>query len=188
MAALYIDPNHWQMIYPSPNPESNLVGTLLFNATTMPDFVTGSTFITATNSSDLSNNGKSSQSSQSTPTYALRSRESGPKGFMNTQFVEPVNPPGNTAVNMRNSTAIDGAMLWKIRYWVDGSLYFTNVANGTEWLLSVNDGGGTFMAPNGSSPEKKPTQGWQLRQGDPINDSAYSFVLVCIVGLYHTGC
>jgi hypothetical protein len=59
-------------------------------------------------------------------------------------------------------------------------LFFTNVANGTDWLLSVNDGAGTLMAPNGSSPENKPSQSWQIKTGDVINDSVYSNVLVCI--------
>jgi hypothetical protein len=176
MAALPIDPNHWQEIYPVSYDGIDLVGTGLFNSTIMPNFNTGSTFLQPPSDGSLKHQWQIFPLNSTI--YVLRTKDSGPKGFMNTQYAPTLDATGNIAVNMRNSTIDDEAMLWNIGSWPDKSLFFTNVANGTNWVLSANVNASTLMAPNNSAPEQKLGQSWQLRQGDAINDSAYSFVLV----------
>jgi hypothetical protein len=109
-------------------------------------------------------------------TYILRTKESGAKGFLNTNFDPKSTDFGGTVMNMKNSTIDNdgGGMLWNVGNWKDGSLWFSNVANGSEVLMSANDKGGVSMMKNTSATE----QSWGVRQGDVINDSAFSFVLV----------
>jgi hypothetical protein len=175
MSDLVIDPNRWLQIYPAANLGSVLVGTELFNNTAMPGFEIGSVSVNKNTGSSL-NSTEWQIFPLNESTYALRTIDSGAKGFLNTHFAaELVDTPGHTTVNMRNSTSGDKAMLWNIGRWGDGSLYFTNVANGSRWLLT-QDASGVLMAPNVSTA--RGNQSWQIREVDSIKHTAFSFVLV----------
>lgn len=73
---------------------------------------------------------------------------------------------------------LDASSLWTVSQWDDSSYYFSNNANGSDWLLSVDGlgpGAGSWL--NMGKPSTNRTiQQWNITSIGLINDVAYSTV------------
>ena len=76
---------------------------------------------------------------------------------------------------------VDASSYWTITAWDDGSYAFSNSANGTNWLLSVDNSGpgsGSWLNMAKSSSNQS-LAAWDVSSVGPINNIAYSTVSDC---------
>ncbi|KAF6829478.1 transmembrane alpha-helix domain-containing protein [Colletotrichum plurivorum] len=87
--------------------------------------------------------------------------------------------PSRTIGCMRDSVS-DESQMWDISNWGDGSWKFTNVANGTKYVLDVHPNSNLFMSSEVEGTEgvsdKQVAQHWVMSSERPVNDGAYSTI------------
>ncbi|PVH77074.1 hypothetical protein DL98DRAFT_639151 [Cadophora sp. DSE1049] len=109
--------------------------------------------------------------------YVLRTEGSGSLGYSGVQFDKEEETPGKTIPVTRNVSVSDDSMFWRIGPWGDGTFWLSNGANGSEWRLTVKvPFTGVAMSSNITAPQDG--QRFSFEQSDPIDDVAYSSVIV----------
>ena len=77
---------------------------------------------------------------------------------------------------MRNVTLSDASMFWSITPWDDGTFYFTNAGNGTDWHLNVKPNSLLNMSSNITAPQEG--QSFSFDQQGAINQAGFSSVSI----------
>ncbi|KAG4414319.1 hypothetical protein IFR04_012565 [Cadophora malorum] len=140
--------DHWHQIYigDSPDGGQSASGTSLYK-----NSLTGAIFFTETNTT------KPQQLWQLYPFnstyYALRSKDSGPTGYLTVNFQTQEDTPGKTVPLMTNASISDNSRFWQIEPWGDGSFFLSNAANGTEWHLEKKPKSLMAMSSNITAPQ-----------------------------------
>ncbi|KAF4633731.1 hypothetical protein G7Y89_g4381 [Cudoniella acicularis] len=114
-------------------------------------------------------------------TYVLRTRDSGPTGYLGVNIGAPESTAGtvnegNTVPIMANSTVADASMFWQISPWLDGTFFLTNGANGSDWHLTVQSNSLMIMSSN-ITPQVD-AQSFNFKVLGEINDARYSSLIL----------
>ncbi|EPE36514.1 hypothetical protein GLAREA_08677 [Glarea lozoyensis ATCC 20868] len=163
------DTNRWYQIYLLDNTVQSLAGTILYNQGR-----SGAVFIQDTN---LTSGGQQWQIFPFNETYhVLRTKDSGPTGYLHASFSVDETTPGLTVPDMRDAEIQDDSMFWQIDPWGDGTFFMTNANNGSDWHLNVKDTGLMSLSSNVTQPQG----GQQFNFGrlDAIDDVKYSSVIL----------
>lgn len=110
--------------------------------------------------------------------YVMRTKGSGPIGYMNVAVSPDADTPGNTVAVMRNYTLSDASMFWTVGPWEDGTFFLANAANGSSWHLNVKPDDLMSMSSNITAPQRG--QRFVFVQLGQINDTRFSSVAVSI--------
>ena len=164
------DSNYWYQIYANKNKNDSFVGTSLYNKG-----ISGAVFFNTTDTTEQV------QQWQLFPfnstNYVLRSRDSGPQGYLEAKVSINETTQGVTVPYMRNASTSDNSMFWQVGPWNDGTFYMTNSANGTGWRLNVKSN--TLMAMDSDFTPIQDGQRFNFQRLNQINDERYSSVIVC---------
>jgi hypothetical protein len=176
MSTPKLDTNQWYQICWSENPTKQcFVGTWLYNGTAAGKNTRGATFLSPTNSSvpdqlwailPVSVN--------STTVYTLRTKDSGPQGFLASEFVAEETTEGSTRPSMFRGDIATNNVFWTFGGWGDGTFFLTNTANGTDWHMNKKDNGIMAMSPNITAPQNG--QRYDFKAVGKIDDARYSSV------------
>ncbi|PVH75326.1 hypothetical protein DL98DRAFT_658233 [Cadophora sp. DSE1049] len=162
--------DHWHQIYigDSPDGGQSASGTSLYN-----NSLTGAIFFTETNTT------KAQQLWQLYPFnstyYVLRSRDSGPLGYLTVKFQTGEDTPGKTVPLMTNASISDNSMFWQIEPWGDGTFFLTNAANGTAWHLEKKPNSLMAMSSNITAPQNG--QRFSFKQLGQIQNEKFTTVV-----------
>ncbi|KAK0115561.1 hypothetical protein ONS95_000163 [Cadophora gregata] len=162
--------DHWQQIYigDSADGGQSASGTSLYN-----NSLTGAIFFTETNTT------KAQQLWQLYPFnstyYVLRSKDSGPLGYLTVKFQANEDTPGKTVPLMTNASIADSSMFWQIQPWGDGTFFMTNAANGTAWHLEKKRNSLMAMSSNITAPQDG--QRFSFKQLGQIQNTNYATVI-----------
>jgi hypothetical protein len=171
-----LDTNQWYQICLDGNSKGQcFVGTWLYTGGNTK----GATFLNPSNSS------KSDQlwailpvTVNSTTVYTLRTKDSGPNGFLASEYVAEEDTDGKTRPSMfRGDIAVDN-VYWLFGGWGDGTFFLTNTANGTDWHMNKKDSGIMAMSPNVTAPQNGQRFGFSAVS--KIDDERYSSVNVSL--------
>lgn len=172
--SLNLDQNAWYQVNVTRFRGLSLRGTSLSN-----DGNTGAVFYENTNTSTVG------QSWQFYPynssVYLLRCRNGGPNAYLAVAVgVESTGSSavttGNTVPIMANYNVTDDSMFWRVDPWGDGTYYFSNLANGTDWRLNVLGTG--LMAMDSNITSAQSGEHFTFTSLSTIGDSRYSTVNV----------
>lgn len=108
--------------------------------------------------------------------YVLRTKGSGPQGYMGAGLSSDESTQGKTVPGMANSSVSDDSMFWKISPWGDGTFFFTNAANGSAWHLTLKSNSLMAMTSNITAPQNG--QRFNFTQLGTIDDARFSSVIV----------
>ena len=170
--------DHWHQIYigDSPDGGQSASGTSLYN-----NSLTGAIFFTETNTT------KPQQLWQLYPFnstyYVLRSKDSGPTGYLTVNFQALEVTPGKTVPLMTNASISDDSMFWQIEPWGDGTFFLANAANGTKWHLEKKPNSLMAMSSNTTAPQNG--QRFSFKQLGQIQNDKFTTVVVCISLFIH---
>ncbi|PVH95374.1 hypothetical protein DM02DRAFT_632934 [Periconia macrospinosa] len=145
-----------------------LLGSVLFNKTTFA----GTTFTTDFNKT------KADQHWQfwsvDTEYYMLRTKESGPYGFLATFYSDKEATAGFTRPRMVQANVSDDSIYWKISPWGDGTFFLSNKKNGTAWHLARQ---ASLMAMDSNVQDKPDGQRWNFRTfNESIDNPKFSTI------------
>lgn len=171
--SLNFDTNAWYQVNVTKFPGSSLLGTSLFQ-----DGKTGAVFYQNTNTS------AKGQSWQFYPynssVYLLRCKDGGPNGYLAAAAgktnTDQSDVTGNTVPILANYNVTDDSMFWTVAPWGDGTYYFSNLANGSEWRLSVMDN--KLMVMDSNTLPAQSGEHYTFTSLSTIGDSRYSTVNV----------
>lgn len=153
----------------STNPGLGLVGTGLYGGGG-----TGAAFMTPANTSDPQ------QLWQLFPWnstyYVLRSKAGGWGAYLGTKLSGLETATGSTAPDMKNSTLTDDSAFWTINPWHDGTFYFQNAANGTNYNMQVTPKALLTMTTNITSPQ--PEESFLFTEVSAIENKKFTNVTV----------
>jgi hypothetical protein len=163
------DPNSWYRMYLQWNTAQSIAGTALYNQGS------GAVFIQDTNITSI-------EQWQIFPFnqtyYVLRTKGSGPTGYLHASFSVDETTPGLTVPDMKDASIQDDSMFWQIDPWGDGTFFMTNANNGSDWHLNVKDNGRMSLSSNITQPQEG--QQFSFERLDVIDDVRYSSVIVSI--------
>lgn len=167
--SLNFDSDTWYQVNVTKFPEFSFLGTSLYNH----DGTTGAVFYEATNTS------KPGQKWQFYPfnssAYLLRCQDGGPDAYLAVAVGTPeTKTSGRTIAIMASYTILEDSMFWQIQPWGDGTYYFTNLANGTDWHLNVLDTG--LLAMDSNIMSTQVGEHYTFTSLSTIGDSRFSTV------------
>lgn len=171
--SLNFDDNTWYQVNVTKFSGFSLLGTSLFK-----DGLTGAVFYKETNTS------LRGQSWQFYPynssVYLLRCKDAGPNGYLaaaaGSSDGAQASITGNTVPILANYNVTDDSMFWQIDPWGDGTYYFSNLANGTNWRLNVLDT--ALMAMDSNITSEQAGEHFTFRSLGTIGDDRYSTINV----------
>lgn len=164
-----IDSNMWYQLFIGTGTQS-LVGTSPYSGSGSR----GATFI---NSTDNTSGTQQWQIFQiNSTTWTLRNQEGGPNAWLGTAFSNTEDTEGKTRPCMERGDVADASVYWTISPWGDGTWYFSNAANGTNYHMKKKDNGLMVMSPNITAPQNG--QRWKFKKITAINNDNYSSVNV----------
>jgi hypothetical protein len=166
--SLNFDDNMWYQVNVAKFSGSSLLGTSLV------DSLTGAVFYQETNT------GTQGQSWQLYPhnssVYLLRCKDGGPNRYLAAAAGkgdgEQSSITGYTVPIIANYNVTDDSMFWKIEPWGDGTYYFFNLANGSNWRLNVLDSG--LMAMDSNITPAQSGEHFTFTSLSTIGDDGYS--------------
>ncbi|KAH7319390.1 hypothetical protein BKA65DRAFT_556812 [Rhexocercosporidium sp. MPI-PUGE-AT-0058] len=164
--------DHWHQIYigNSEGGGQSLAGTSLYN-----NSLSGAVFFSETNTT--SNTEQLWQIYPFNSTYyVLRTKSSGPRGYLTVALSPEENTPGRTVPRMANASLADDSMFWQIEPWGDGTFFFTNAANGSAWHLQLKPNSLMAMSSNITAPPRD-GQRFSFKQLGAIQNSNFSTVI-----------
>lgn len=167
--------DHWHQIYigNSDGGGQSLAGTSLYN-----NSLTGAVFFSETNTTSNAEQLWQLYPFNSTY-YVLRSKSSGPLGYLTVKRAPEENTPGRTVPLMTNASLADDSMFWRIEPWGDGTFFFTNAANGSAWHLQLKPNSLMAMSSNITTPPRD-GQRFSFKQLGQIQNANFSTVVVGI--------
>jgi len=171
---LNLDTNSWYQINVNSYPDQSLDGTVLYQTGG-----TGVVFLQNTNASHWEQNW---QLFPINDTYVLRSRGSGPKGYLNTAINVNETTAGSTVPQMRNYNISDDSMYWAAGAWGDGTFFLVSRANGSDFHLGAKDNAFLSMDSNFTRPQHG--QQFTFKKLGTIDDQRFSSVIVCLPFLH----
>lgn len=172
--SLNLDDNAWYQVNVTRFTGLSLRGTSLYN-----DGNTGAVFYQNTNTSIPG------QSWQFYPynssVYLLRCRNGGPDAYLavavgKSDSSDSSSVTGNTVPILANYNVTDDSMFWQVGPWGDGTYYFSNLANGSDWRLNVLSN--ALMAMDSNITSAQPGEHFTFTSLSTIGDSRYSTVNV----------
>lgn len=177
--SLNLDENAWYQVNVTKFTGQSLLGTSLFK-----DGNTGAVFYQNTNTSRIG------QSWQFYPynssVYLLRCKDGGPNAYLAAAAGEANADSsavsGNTVPIMANYNVTDDSMFWQVEPWGDGTYYFHNLANGSDWRLNVRDN--ALMAMDSNITSAQSGEHFTFTSLSTIGDSRYSTVNVRVFAAY----
>lgn len=161
MGSLNIDQNSWYQINATKASGQSLRGTVLYD-----DGLAGAVFFTFTNSS------KDTQSWQFYPfnstVYLVRCQAAGPDAYLGVRVSDRSSSGdddnddgssnngvlGDTVPYLAAYNISDDSMFWQTGLWSDGTVYLYNLANGSDWRMTVLDNSLMAMSSNITAPQK----------------------------------
>lgn len=163
------DSNRWyQLLVKSASNVQSMDGSVLY------DQGKGSVFFKITNTSQPEQ--KWQLYTYNSSFHVLRTKGSGPDGYMNVYASVNETTPGGTVPAMFNSTLSDDSMFWQISPWGDGTFFLTNAANGTAWHLLVKSNSLMAMSSNITFPQDG--QSFSFNPLGTIDDDRFSSINV----------
>ncbi|KAH7330423.1 hypothetical protein BKA65DRAFT_404736 [Rhexocercosporidium sp. MPI-PUGE-AT-0058] len=108
--------------------------------------------------------------------YVLRTRGSGPFGYLAVTYLATEPTPGYTVATTKNASIADNSMFWRIGPWGDGTFWLSNEANGTAWRLEAKANQGLAMSSNITS--LRPGQRFEFQQLGTVDNSSFSTLVV----------
>ncbi|KAH6711355.1 hypothetical protein BKA61DRAFT_610824 [Leptodontidium sp. MPI-SDFR-AT-0119] len=164
--------DHWHQIYigNSDGGGQSLAGTSLYN-----NSLTGAVFFSETNTTSNAEQLWQLYPFNSTY-YVLRSKSSGPLGYLTVKRAPEENTPGRTVPLMTNASLADDSMFWRIEPWGDGTFFFTNAANGSAWHLQLKPNSLMAMSSNITTPPRD-GQRFSFKQLGQIQNANFSTVV-----------
>jgi hypothetical protein len=173
MTTLKFDTNQWYQLYVNEDKRQSLLGTSLYNK----GGTKGAVFFNTTNiDSNLQRWQIFPVTVDGATVYTLRSKDSGPNGFMGTGYSEDEDTEGKTRPSMFRGDIADNNVYWTFDSWGDGTWYLSSAANGTTYHLNKKANGIMAMSPNVTAPQNG--QRWSFTTIDKIDDEKYSSVNV----------
>lgn len=171
--SLNFDDNTWYQVNVTRFTGLSLLGTSLFK-----DGKTGAVFYQNTNTSARG------QSWQFYPynssVYLLRCKDGGPNGYLaaaaGKEDTEQSSITGNTVPILAHYNVSDNSMFWQIEPWGDGTYYFSNLANGSNWRLNVL--GSALMAMDSNITSEQAGEHFTFSSLSTIGDDRYSTINV----------
>ncbi|KAG4432098.1 hypothetical protein IFR05_012427 [Cadophora sp. M221] len=164
--------DHWHQIYigNSDGAGQSLAGTSLYN-----NSLTGAVFFSETNTTSNAEQLWQLYPFNSTY-YVLRSKSSGPLGYLTVKRAPEENTPGRTVPLMTNASLADDSMFWQVEPWGDGTFFFTNAANGSAWHLQLKPNSLMAMSSNITAPPRD-GQRFSFKQLGQIQNTNFSTVV-----------
>ncbi|KAL2064059.1 hypothetical protein VTL71DRAFT_4553 [Oculimacula yallundae] len=124
------DSNHWHWIYQGSAPLEQqsqfLGGTSLYSNGT-----TGAVFFSEENEFHASEHLWQIYTFNTTY-FVLRSKNSGPLGYLTTFLTADDSTPGRTRPRTTNASIADDSMLWQIKPWGGGTFWFENATEANQ--------------------------------------------------------
>lgn len=152
MGSLNIDQNAWYQIAVTRQSGQSLRGTVLYD-----NGDSGAVFYEITNTSSTAQSWQFYAYNSSV--YLLRCRISGPDAYLGSiQGSGSSSDPGkdvagDTSPYMATYNISDSSMFWQAGTWTDGTIYFYNLSNGSDWRLDVLSDSLMVMSSNISAPQ-----------------------------------
>lgn len=149
----------------------SLRGTSLFK-----DGLTGAVFDEITNSTSPGQRWQFYPYNASV--YLLRCEEGGPDAFLaaargSGSSSDPASSTtGDTVPIMSNLSISDSSIFWQIAPWGDGTYYFSNLANGSDWRLNTLST--ALMAMDSNITTEQSGEHYQFSSMGTIGNSRYS--------------
>ncbi|CAN9324655.1 unnamed protein product [Alternaria alternata] len=164
-----IDPNLWYSMFIDPSHTQSMVGTALYNG----DGSRGAVFIKTRNDTDTEQRWQLRKFNSTV--WTLRSQGSGPNSYLSAKYSDDEQQKGKSFVYMARSDIADASAYWTIASWGDGTWYLTNLANKTDYHLTLTPNlGHIVMSSNITAPQKG--QKWNFSEIAAIDDERYSSV------------
>ena len=164
-----VDSNHWYQVFIGTGTQS-LVGTSPFSGS-------GPRGDTSVNYTDNSSGNQRWQIFQlNSTTWTLRNQEGGPNAWLGAALSSTDDTEGTTRPCMERGDFADASVYWTISPWGDGTWYFSNAANGTDYHLKRKDNGVMVMSPNVTAPQNG--QRWKFKKIATIDNDNYSKINV----------
>lgn len=171
--SLNFDDNTWYQVNATKASGKSFYGTSLFQ-----DGKTGAVFFQNTNTSVRG------QSWQFYPynssVYLVRCKDGGPNGYLaaaaGKEDTEQSSITGNTVPILANYNVTDETMFWQIEPWGDGTYYFSNLGNGSNWRLNLLDSG--LMAMDSNITSAQSGEHFTFASLSTIGDDRYSTINV----------
>jgi hypothetical protein len=168
-----IDTNQWYQLYVNEDKSQSLLGTSFFTK----GGTKGAVFFNTTNTTLPSQRWQIFPVTiNSTTAYTIRSKDSGPNGFMGTAYSEDEDAEGKTRPSIFRGDVASNNVYWSFDSWGDGTSFLINTANGAAYHLNKKGNGIMNMSPNISAPQNG--QRWGFATIDKIDDEKYSSVNV----------
>lgn len=172
MSAPNFDTNQWYQICLGDGKEQCLIGTSLFNASNTK----GAVFMSPNKATATVQRWQIVPVTiNHTNTYILRTKDSGPNGFMGTGYSANEESEGMTRPSMFRGDVVDNNVYWNFGTWGDGMFYLTNAINGTYHLNKKNNG---IMAMSNVIAAPQNGQRFGFEAVAKIDDEKYSSVNV----------
>ncbi|KAF2497516.1 hypothetical protein BU16DRAFT_316254 [Lophium mytilinum] len=160
------DPNQWYRVTTGidVNPGLAMDGTSLYHAGR------GSVLFKLTDTTDSEEQWQIFPVNDST--YILRTKASGPGGFLGASYSANETEPGNTRPRMANLTLSDKTMYWSFTSAGNGLFFMSNEQNGTGWRLHMKETG--LMSISGNTTATQNEQGFMFKEIGPIDNGEFS--------------
>lgn len=107
-------------------------------------------------------------------TYVLRTKASGPGGYLGAAVNLNETTAGNTIPIMTNITLADNSIHWRINPWGDGTFWLRNGVNGTSWRLNVKED--SLMSMSSNITGDQPGQKFEFNALGTIGDQRFSTI------------
>lgn len=172
-----IDPNLWYSMFIDPSHTQSMVGTALYNG----DGSRGAVFIKTRNDTDTEQRWQLRKFNSTV--WTLRSQGSGPNSYLSAKYSDDEQQKGKSFVYMARGDIADASAYWTIASWGDGTWYLINLANKTDYHLTLTPNlGHIVMSSNITAPQKG--QKWNFSEIAVIDDERYSSVNVRYIWVY----
>ncbi|KAG9189322.1 hypothetical protein G6011_06190 [Alternaria panax] len=163
-----IDPNRWYSMYIGSHTQA-MVGTVLYDG----DGSRGAVFIKTRNDTETEQRWQLLKLSSTA--WTLRSQGSGPNSYLSAIYSDDEQQEGKSSAYMARGDIADASAYWTITSWGDETWYLTNLANKTDYHLTLTPNAGHIvMSSNITAPQKG--QKWEFLEIAAIDDERYSSV------------
>ncbi|KAH5762913.1 hypothetical protein HBI16_174780 [Parastagonospora nodorum] len=172
MANPDLDTNQWYQIYLGEDKNGqSLVGTSLYTGSGTK----GAVFLSPSNTTAPVQNWQIFPVIvNDTTAYTLRSKESGPNGFLGAQYTPEEATEGKTRPAMFRGDVANNNVYWSFGSWGDGTWFLTCAANGSDYRMNKKNNGIMAMSPNLTAPQNG--QRYSFASITKIDDVKYSSV------------
>lgn len=162
----------WYHLFVNGNDDKAFIGTNLFS-----DGNAGAVFYQPTNTTQ--DRQRWQMYAVDETYYVLRSKEGGPDAFLGTMYSEDETTPGKTRPHMIRGNLSDDSIYWQVKPWGDGTFFFTNKKNGSDWHLAKK-AGSDILALDSNITSQPKGQMWNFEKIADIRTNKFKNVDVSV--------